>query len=208
MIYNMFNRPLKFLILIVFLGVLSESCKKDIFSEYRVRVYYEQDGEEVSIDYVQSIFSGLAYPPHFQMVRRNDTTFFYAPIPYGIDICLIDKNNPTFPLQRKEYVYKTGPLESAIHGSDDYSEDYFPYCPDNVIVIDGNENMDEEIIDGWCSVEPVFRDNGRTKVNGSSNEFRGIKICFEATWRDMSTGKEHALKRGEALFSAGNIDIR
>lgn len=170
------------------------SCEKDVFSTYSVKIYYEQDGEGVSYEVKRSLFS-LQHPPHFQMTRRADTTFFYAPIPHGVDICLVDTKNPTFPLQNVVYEFKKGPVE---HIPFFYGYGKFPYPTDNVIYIDidRGSHLDEEILDGWCSIEPHY---------GSS--FRGVKLRFEATWQDVSTGEEHSIKNGEALFSNGQIDV-
>ena len=107
--------------------------------------------------------------------------------------CLVDTKNPTFPLQNVVYEFKKGPVE---HIPFFYGYGKFPYPTDNVIYIDRGSDLDEEILDGWCSIEPQY---------GSS--FRGVKLRFEATWQDVSTGEEHSIKNGEALFSNGQIDV-
>lgn len=171
------------------------ACEKDIFYDTNFKVDYELDGVKHSYHDPRSLFA--RNPGKLYMFRRNDTTFFYSPAhlwgSYQGYINLIDENNQTLPEKSADYQLKSGILFSTEkHSNGPFTE--------NLIYVGDFESGNIEIISGRCSLVRIKSKYGTEIHNGI--EFRGVKISFEAAWRDIESGEEHVIKNGEAYFAS------
>ena len=172
------------------------SCKKDLFSDNSFRITYEYDGTKHSYSYSKRFF---ALHPFLYIARRNDTTFFFAPY-FSWGACdgyinLIDKENLTIPDHQTVYVLKEGVIGGEVNK--------YTFNTENIIHISDMDNKEIEIIEGGCSLEKVYRDNGATSK--PRYEWRGVKLCFEVKWHDIESDEEHFIRNAEAYYSKGVI---
>lgn len=176
---------------------LAASCKKDEFKGIDFKVKYEYDGEIRSFE--EKALSN--YPDSHSLIvqMRNDTTFIYSPrhiwwndhFFYGY-LNIIDKDNSYLPNKKTEYELKPG----VIYPDDANSRKAFT---ESVIITYPTPRKAIEVIEGHCSIEPVI------KRDIAYNYLIGVKICFNAKWREVESGEEHEIKNGEALYSSSII---
>lgn len=174
------------------------SCKKDLFSDNLFMITYEYDGTKYSYSFSKGFFN-LRPHPHLNIARRNDTTFFFAP-DFSWSACdgyinVIDKENLTIPDHQTVYVLKEGVIGGEVSK--------YTFNTENIIHISDMDNKEIEIIEGWCSFEKVYRDNGASFK--PRYEWRGVKLCFEVRWRDIESDEDHIIRNAEAYYSKGII---
>lgn len=183
---------------------LAASCKKDDFKVIDFKVKYEYDGEIRSFE--EKALSN--YPDSHSLIvqMRNDTTFIYSPrhiwwndhFFYGY-LNIIDKVNSYLPKKKTEYELKPG----VIYPEDSNSKKEFT---ENVLLVYSAPRKAIEIIEGHCSVEQVWK-TVDIDTNYPDNNLIGVKICFNAKWREVESGDEHEIKNGEALYSSRIVNI-
>ena len=174
------------------------SCKKDLFSDHSFIITYEYDGTKYSYSHSRELFS-LARKPHLNIARRNDTTFFFAP-DFSWSACngyinVIDKENLTIPDHQTMYGLKEGVIGGEVRK--------YTFNTENIIHISDMDNKEIEIIEGWCSLEKIYRDNGA--ITKPRYEWRGVKFCFEVKWHDIESDEDHIIRNAEAYYSKGII---
>lgn len=180
---------------------LAASCKKDDFKGIDFKVKYEYDGEIRSFE--EKALSN--YPDSHSLIvqMRNDTTFIYSPrhiwwndhFFYGY-LNIIDKDNSYLPNKKTEYELKPG----VIYPDDANSRKAFT---ESVIITYPTPRKAIEVIEGHCSIEPVIKRD--IADNYPEDDLIGVKICFNANWREVESGEEHEIKNGEALYSSSII---